>query len=115
MHDVVGDRIYFAEADESVARPYLVYNVISDPHVSFAFGEPNSGQARVQFSVFSSNRYTALNAAHAVRKKLRHYSGTMDGITVHKLDVTGTILLRETDQDYFMATFDALPIYIDAS
>jgi hypothetical protein len=115
IHDLVGHRIFFAEAEESSVRPYVTYNVVSDPHASFAFGSADSGQARVQFNVFHTDRYSALTVAHAIRKRLRHYSGSMDGITVHKLTVTGTVLLRENDKDVFMATFDALPVYIDAS
>ena len=113
--DEVGKRIYLAKAETGTARPYVVYQTVSDPHEPFAFGQANSGQPRVQFSVFDADRYNALTVAHVIRKRLRFYQGAMDGMTVHNLKVGGTVLLPEADQDIFQATFDVLPVYIDAS
>jgi len=113
--DKVGKRIYLAKAETGTARPYVVYQTISDPHMPFAFGQPYSGQPRVQFSVFDDDRYNALTVAHVIRKRLRFYQGAMDGITVHNLTVGGTVLLPEPDQDIYQATFDVQPVYIDAS
>ncbi len=111
----VGGRIYFAHADPSVTRPYIVFRTVSDVHSPFAFGAANSGQPRIQISVYDDDRYTALNIAHKVRQKLRFYSGAMDGITVHRLDVGGTILIRDPDEDVYQASVDVLPVYIDVN
>jgi hypothetical protein len=111
----IGKRLYLAKATAGATYPYVVYQTISDPHKPFAFGAPNSGQARVQFSVYHTSRTSAIDVAHRIRKRLRHYSGAMDSMTIHKMDVTGTVLLPDPDKDVFQATFDALPIYIDAS
>jgi len=112
---LVGNRVYLAKAEVDSARPYVVFTTVSDVHAPFAFGEANSGQPRVQFSVFHSNRYSALSIAHTIRKRLRFYSGSMDGMTVHSLTVGGTLLMADPEQDVFQATFDVMPIYIDAS
>lgn len=111
----VAKRIYFAHADPQTPRPYIVLRTVSDAHEPFAYGEANSGQARIQISVFDDDRYNALSIAHKVRQKLRHYSGTMDGMTIHKMNVSGTVLLREPNEDVYQAIVDALPIYIDVS
>jgi hypothetical protein len=116
VRDAIGLRLYFAEAPADAARPYCIFNTVSDPHEPFVFGKPNSGQPRVQFSVFHQDRYSAITAAHVIRKRLRWYQGIMDtGIEVERTNVTGTILLREPDKNVYMATFDVQPIYIDAS
>lgn len=116
VRDNIGYRLYFAEAPADAARPYCVFLTISDPHEPLAFGKPDSGQARVQFSVYHEDRYSAITAAHEIRKRLRHYQGTMDtGIVVEQTRVTGTILLRQDDKSVYMATFDVLPVYIDQS
>ena len=112
----VGGRIFFAHADPDTARPYIVFRTVSDPHEAFAFGQANSGQPRVQFSVFDDDRFNVLSIAQKLREKLRFYSaGTMDSMTVHAIQVGGTVLLREPNEDVYQGIVDVLPIYIDAS
>ena len=111
----LGKKVFFVEAEPETAKPYAVMHVVSDNHAPFAFGEANSGQPRIQISVYDDDRYNALEIAHKIRKRLRFYSGSMDGITVHKLDVGGTVLLRDPDENVYQASIDVLPIYIDAS
>ena len=111
----VGGRIYFVEAPPQTVKPYIVLQTVSDPHMPFAFGAANSGQPRVQVNVYDDDRYNALSIAHKVRQRLRFYSGTMDGMTVHQVNVGGTVLLRDPDENVYQASVDVLPVYIDAS
>lgn len=111
----VGKRIYFAHADPTTIRPYIVLHTVSDVHAPFAFGAANSGQPRIQVNVYDDDRYNALSIAHKVRQKLRFYSGTMDGITIHRCQVGGTVLIRDPNEDVYQASVDVLPVYIDAS
>ncbi len=110
----VNKRLYFAEADPNTPRPYIVLHTISDAHKPFAFGQANSGQPRIQVNVYSDDRFNAMEIAHKVRQKLRFYSGTMDGITIHSCEVGGTVLIREPNESVYQASVDVLPIYIDA-
>jgi len=111
----LGKKVFFAEAEAQTAKPYAVLHTVSDPHVPFAFGEANSGQPRTQISVYDDARFNAMEIAHKIRKRLRFYSGSMDGITVRSLTVGGTVLLRDPDENVYQASIDVLPIYIDAS
>jgi len=117
--DITGDlgkRIFLGRADDEAAYPYAVFFVVSDPHDSFAFGAINTGSPRIQCNIYATDRYDALTIAHNVRKRVRHYGGTWDGITIHRCTVGGTRLFPETDRsDVFMATLDIMPEYVDAS
>ena len=113
--DSIGTRLYFSRAEKNSTMPYGVFFIVSDPHDPFAFGETQSGNPRVQFSVFDTDRYRALNICHKIRKVLRNYNGDMDGMTVHYCHAEGTRLISEPDRDVFHATFDVMPVYLDAS
>jgi hypothetical protein len=113
--DDLDNRIYLARAKSDTPMPYLVYNVVSDPHDAFAFVEINTGAPRIQISIWSEDRYEALRIAQNVRERVRHYSGTWDGMTIHRCTAEGTRLLSEPDRDVFQASFDIFPMYVDAS
>jgi len=111
----LGNRIFLARAEPGTAMPYAVFNTVSDPHTAFAFGDVNTGQPRIQFSVFGEDRYDCLAIAQNVRERVRHYGGTWDGMTIHRCTAEGTRLLSEPDRDVFQASFDIFPQYVDAS
>lgn len=114
--DDLGNRIFLGRADPEAAYPYAVFFVVSDPHDAFAFGEVNTGQPRIQFNVYATDRYDALAIAQNVRERVRHFSGTWDGMTIHKCTAGGTRLFPETDRsDVFTATLDIMPQYVDAN
>jgi len=123
VNDQFGERVYWRQAEQGATMPYLVYFVVSDPHTPMAYGTyKDAGQARVQFSVLSSDRYKVLTAAKAARDNLDQFSGSMDGVTVVSLNCGGIIthsvdvLAGQGVQDLdnvFHASVDALIRYVD--
>jgi hypothetical protein len=115
VYDQFGNRLYWRQAEQGASMPYLVYFVVSDPHTPMAYGTyKDAGQARVQFSVLSSDRYKALTAAKAARDNLDQFSGSMDGVTVVSLNCGGIITHPvEPEDNVFHASFDALIRYVD--
>ena len=117
--DITADlakRIFLAKAEDNTTLPYAVYTVISDPHDAFAFDDVNTGQPRIQFDIYATDRYDALAIAQNVRERVRHYSGTWDSMSIHRCEVGGTRLFAEPDRsDLFQATLDIMPLYVDAS
>jgi hypothetical protein len=106
VYDHVGKRVYFVQAEVNCAHPYITYSVVSDPHMPFALGNQNTGQARVQIDVWSRDRYEALNVGNHVRDSLR-FRSTLDGVTVYWSQCTGPVLMREPDQAVFHAVVEA--------
>lgn len=115
VNDQFGDRVYWRQAEQGASMPYLVYFVVSDPHTPMAYGTyKDAGQARVQFSAFSSDRYKALTAADKARDNLDQFSGSMDGVTIVSLNCSGIITHPVNEEDnVFHASFDALIRYVD--
>jgi len=114
VNDALSNRIFFAEADQNVTRPYCTYAVVSDPHTPFSFDKAAAGEPRIQFSVFDTNRYRGLSVAHTIRDNLDQYQGAIDGVTVLQLNCSG-ILVRPMPEEAnsYMATFDAMVRYVD--
>lgn len=109
---VIGNRFFFAEAEENASLPYVYYFAVSDPHEPFAFGETASGQVRIQFTGVSADRYAALSLGNLIVDRFHLFGGTtMDGITVESIKCTGPIVLRPADQDVFQVIVDAVIIY----
>jgi hypothetical protein len=114
VNDALSSNIFFIAAEQGTTRPYCTYFVVSDPHDPFAFDKGQAGDARIQFNVYDNDRYSALDAAHAVRDNLDQYQGSMDGVTVLKLTCGGIITRALPDEDNaYMAGFDALIRYVD--
>ncbi len=109
----IGQRLYFVEAPQGESYPYATYRVISDPHDPESFGNVNTGQPRIQISVWDKDRYNAQKIAQKIRNRIQHYQGTMDGVTVTFLQATGTIVMKEPNQNIYHALFDALIQYND--
>jgi hypothetical protein len=115
VHDKVGDRIFFALAEQDATKPYCVYSVISDPHTPQSFDSSDTGQARVQINVIDDNRFDALKAADAIRDRLDKYSSTMDSMTIYSLNCSGILTFPLAEEEgIYQATFDALVRYKDA-
>ena len=109
----IGQRLYFVEAPQGETYPYATYRVISDPHDPESFGNVDTGQPRVQISVWDKDRYNAQATAQLIRDRIQHYQGAMDGVTVTFVQATGTLIMREPNQNIFQAIFDALLQYND--
>lgn len=115
VHDKVGDRVFWLQAEQDATKPFCVYQVISDPHTSMFFNASDTGQARVQINVIDDNRFDALKAADAIRDRLDKYTTSMDSITIYALNCSGILAFPvEAEEGIFQATFDALVQYKDA-
>lgn len=110
----IGQRLFFVQAEEEAAYPYTVYRVVSDPHDPMAFGETASGQARVQFSTWSEDRYEALNVAYAILDRFNLFGGTMDSMTVYSVRCTGPVVIKEPGRDSYQSIVDAVVMYEEA-
>lgn len=115
VQDVVGARVFYVEAEQRAAKPYVVYFVVDDQHIPHSFDASLTGQARIQFNSYSTSRYTALTLSDKLRDRLHLTSATsMDGVTIYSAMCSGTVVNREPDQDIFTARFDAMIEYKDA-
>jgi hypothetical protein len=72
-------------APDAVACPYGFYNVISDPADPDAFGNVDTGQARIQYDFVTVTK-GGKSIALAARKIINHLSGSYDGIVVKRTD-----------------------------
>lgn len=75
---LVADRIYYGEAPEGTAMPYLVHQEISNPKlVGVPFYRP-----RWQFSSWAKRLDQAKELARVVRDLFHLYKGILGGVTV---------------------------------
>lgn len=115
VQDVVGARVFYVEAEQGTDKPYVVYFVVDDPHTPHSFDASLTGQARVQFNSYSTSRYTALSLSDKIRDRLHLTDATaMDSVVVYSAMCTGSVVMREPEQDIFAARFDAIVEYEDA-
>jgi hypothetical protein len=103
----LGQRIYWIQAPQDTVKPYCVFFVISDTGAAMYFDHIQAGQPRVQFSVFDADKYTARDAADALRDELQFYSGTMDGMAVERITCTRPANGPRSDQELYHIMFDA--------
>ena len=75
----VGRRIYFNQAKQATAKPYLVIKKISGPREHSHDGSCGLAHPRFQFSCFAKEYGDAKNAIAAIQTALDGYSGTMGG------------------------------------
>ena len=110
---IAGDRYYFVEAPQGATLPYVTYFIVSDPHEPFTFGNIDAGQARIQFNVYTDEKYGALIKTHALRDILDKYTGVLDaGVTLEVINCSGVRVLKIANQEY-QGTFDAMVLYYD--
>ena len=110
---IAGDRYYFAEAPQGATLPYVTYFIVGDPHDPFTFGNIDAGQARIQFNVYTDEKYGALLKANALRDILDKYTGVLDaGVTLEYITCSGVRVLKIANQEY-QGTFDAIVNYYD--
>ena len=114
IYDDIGNRFYFAKAEQGCETPYFIFRTVSDPHTPMSFGNAESGQARIQFSGYSDNRFDILETAHKIRDLLDQSTEVaLDGVTISAINCGGIMTIPQPDQDGFQATFDAIVQYYD--
>ena len=108
-HDVIGDRIYWADAPQRATMPYMSYFVTDDPHSEFTFTNLDAGQAMLSVNIYSSNRFTALSVGNTVRDRLEMYQGAMNNTTMEYIRCGG-VRVSKLDDNY-RGTFDMMVNY----
>lgn len=75
-------RLFWMQAPEGVTLPYAVATVVSDSDMQEFFNVPDAGQGRVQLDIVSADK-SGKDIALKARDLLRHYRGSMNGLTVN--------------------------------
>lgn len=108
----VGSRIYYLEMDdEAPAGDYIVIRNPSHPRRPFSQGAMKSGQARLQFNCWSSNKWTAKAIAEAVADVYRERGGTIQSISISNISVQDARPLPGADE--FLYTCDVIFDYVE--
>lgn len=104
---LVGTRIYWIIADQSATVPYVVYSPVSDGDDQYSFGDNNTGNSKMQFSIVSSNK-AGKSILYRIRDLLRGISGSIGGITVYHSFPSGIVekFNNDTQKYVFTITFD---------
>jgi len=77
---LVGQRIDFGEAKQTVVKPYIVFFKVSQPGSHTQDGAIGIGNPHYQINVFSLTYGQAHQIAAAVKSALDSYQGTMGGV-----------------------------------
>lgn len=109
----VGYRIYWLKAPQRATMPYVTYYVTADPHLPFAFGRKDTGQAVVRVNVYDDNKTRALRISHVVRDSINHYSDTFRGLLVEAAFCDRPQVSKVYDQNMHVASFNMLVDYDD--
>ena len=114
MTALISTRFHYLMAPQKETYPYGTYQVISDPHLPFAFGDEHVGQARIQTNIWHTDRFAALSICDTIRDQVHLDAGDWDGIVIHSAMASGTLVMREQDIDVYHAMFDIIVTYRDA-
>jgi hypothetical protein len=85
---VVGSRLYHIRAPKSAPLPYAVLMLVAPDNDAVVMGTGKAGHHTFQVLTVSLANQTgsdAFLAAQAVITAIRHYSGSMDGVTVRNV------------------------------
>lgn len=89
---IVSRRVYHIKAPESAPKPFVVQRIVAPSNESERFGEGRMGQPLVQWLCVGDDSKAgcdAFLAAHAIMDTFANYQGTMDGVTVDNILITG--------------------------
>jgi hypothetical protein len=103
---LISTRIYFAQAPENTAQPYIVISKVSDIKVHSHDGYESARTDRFQFSIFSTSYATCKGIAAALEGNgsrtsptgLDCYTGKMGGVS--GVTVRGCLHENEIDLGY---------------
>lgn len=98
--DLVGTRVYPHHLPQSnTVYPALTIQLIDSQHVHHLQGASGVATARVQIDCWSDMLSEVVTLAEAVRNAMQGFSGTMDGVNVHFIQLAGTRNVHEAPQD----------------
>ncbi len=116
---LIGQRLYWIQAEENPTLPYVTYQTISASYPGFAFDNVNAGAPRIQFSAWSEDRYVALNIGNVIKARWRWFNGTIDGVAIMMTETTGPVVIKELGvtgtaaRDVYQAIVDVIITYTD--
>lgn len=64
------------DVPQGTSYPYLVLRQVDDPSTPMGLKESHSGEARIQMSVFSDNKYECIDKRAVVRDRARTIAGS---------------------------------------
>lgn len=96
---IVGARVFPGRADESAARPYIVYSRVTASRVRSTDGASGLAQPQFQVDCYAEKYLTAITLAARVRTLLENYRGTvtLSGSPTASLRIGGIALLFDQD------------------
>ena len=102
-------KLYWYEAPGGVDLPYVVYFQVDDPRTK-GFLSYYGGQARLQFSVFDSDRSDGVAKAQAIVEKMQGLKGTYNGLRL-TCEVANVVTQPSTIDNVFHRTVDVIVNY----
>ncbi|WP_339684233.1 tail completion protein gp17 [Gimesia maris] len=98
--DITGTRIYPHHLPQSVTSyPVLTITLVSNSHGHHLTSASGETTARVQLDSWSESLSDAVSLAEAVRGELQGFSGTMDTVTIHFIQLDNEQNLSEPPID----------------
>jgi len=85
---IVADRIFFDEAPENTATPYISMILGGGPKEAFTQVDRNSGLTRIEWNCFSHDQWQAHTLARYIRDDLYEYRGLLKSVTIEETWMT---------------------------
>ena len=105
--------LYWYQAPSGTSLPYVVYFQVDDPKAKELLAY-YGGQARVQFSVFDTDRGNGVTKAQAIVEKVRDVRGTYLGLHM-SCEVANVVTQPATTDGIFHRTVDVIVRYTEGS
>lgn len=102
---LIADRLFVQEAPQGVARPYVVYLVVS-LNPEYCQGE-STDHIIIQYSCFAERHSESRAIANIIRQDLNGFSGELEGIKIPSIvfDSQG-VNIREKDSRLAHISYD---------
>ena len=101
-----GARVYFHRAPERPTEAYVTFQLIDVDPLETQSGASSLRRRLYQFSAFSPKQSTALACADEIRARYDGYRGTIAGVDVRAIHMTGQRMFYEDDTKLFNAQVD---------
>jgi hypothetical protein len=107
-------RVFYADAPQNTQFPYVTLKVVSATNAARTLCLQEAGAHRVDFNVYSKDKFQCLSIGRKIIDLLRFYHGTMESITVDSIRPNGVVLVRETNiDDVYFGIVEAEVSYIE--
>jgi hypothetical protein len=107
-------RVFYADAPQNTQLPYVTLKVVSATNAARTLCLQEAGSHRVDFNVYSKDKFQCLSIGRKIIDLLRFYHGTMESIMVDSIRPNGVVLVRETNiDDVYFGIVEAEVSYIE--